>query len=233
MILKEEKKQNYNLELYIIRLLNRIYYLISCTKESKQDTYYEQLNQIRKEFNDNQEEFEEIEKEQETNEVYKMYKYIVTKEYEDKLEKIYQELLKEAKIEKNLLGTILSLINDYTLLLDNKEFDLNNFKNITDFISELIYNFDKEAVDVLYTEIAYLFLGTFNKIGLNNLDKLIDNTNNYFYPSIISIAENYLFKAIFKNSNDAIYLELLEFKKSRDTKEYIKILYEQSYKFNK
>lgn len=231
MNLKEIKKNNYNSVLYIIRTINRIYYLLSCQEKDNQEKYYQELQKILFDFKQEQEVFTHLAASLEENAPFKCYQGIAIKLLEEDLETLLEKELENTKtFHNNLFYLIFKRINNYTLSLENKYFDINTFKDLTDYISSLIYNFKEETFQVFTKEIAYLFVETLRKIGIDNLDKLISNTNPYFYSSIISLGEEYIYNVILKNEKNPLYIELQDYKLNNSEELYLKVLYEQAFK---
>lgn len=229
MILNEEKNYFTNSNLYIIRLINRIYYLMSLLDEKEALKLNGELEKIHEEFRNAQDAFSALANGLEKNAPFKGFQAFALKGYEQDLETFLESLTKKSNkinIKNNMLGIIFSKINFYSLMLEKRNIKIEDFKDLTDYIRKLIYNFNDEALDLFSAEINTLFIETLRFIKKENLEMLVDNTNSYFYLSLINYAEKYLFEVIYENKEEITKLKNL--KNGLSEKEYLIVLFQKS-----
>lgn len=225
-------------EMYLIILINKIYYLLDGLENREKEEFYQKLQKIIEDFSIHQSIFTDIEYDLETNAPFKQYKYMAMLEYEEQLEKLATELKSKSKPKKELFSLVLAKIILYAKLLLQRKTDLEEWKYLTAFLASIIYNLTEDTIVEIEKEIAYLFLENLKIVGVKEIPMVIEHTHPFFYPKIISMLEYYLVKTILKKEENPIWIECLKYKGEHTTKEYLgylleiacsyKILYKES-----
>lgn len=213
-------------EMYLIILINKIYYLLDGLENSEKEEYYQKLQKTIEDFSIHQSIFTDIEYDLETNAPFKQYKYMAMLEYEEQLEKMAAELKSKSQPKKGLFTLVLAKINLYAKLLLQRKTDLEEWKHLTEFLASIIYNLTEDTIIEIEKEISYLFLENIKITGIKESHSWIQNTHSFFYDKIISMLEYYILHTILKEETHLVWIECLKYKKEYAKAEYLEYLLE-------
>lgn len=219
-------KKNYDVDLYIIGLINQIYLLIHNLGSHKKQKHENKFRRILDDYQVTNSIFRDLEGELYDNAPYKDMLYMKLKLIEKNLEHFKNILLKEKiTINDSILEQIINQINLF-IFDENNLLNLKLFLDLMSSITSLYLELNTEDQKFISIQISLIFVHTLSINKGNNIEELVSFIPSCFYDAILGLGEYYLFEIMKYEDKEGLIKKQDELSKE----EYLVLIYDVAFK---